>query len=372
VLDQEELRKRIDRHIRFWDGLREGEGAYIAITCPDPDALRHVPPLPEPDTLEEKWFKVDYRIQKTLRAMAGAYYAGDAVPVAYASFGPANLSGLLGAPFTLTEQTIFFGTAPLIKDRDAFSALHLQRNSRLYQSLRQTTRGLAQEAKGRFVVGISDIGSNLDTLCSLRNRERLLVEMLETPRRIKDMFDRIYHLWEECYAEQYSWVTEYMPSMSAPTPLVYNGKWCKVESESSVLISPDMFDEFVLPALQRQVDYLDKSTFNLDGYDNARFLPGVLRLNGLHSVAWGPAPKYDSTTGAVTRDFTTPQSIAICKAIQAAGKKLILQSVPPDQVATLFSQLAPDGVFIFTSCADKAQADDLALYFRGWQNVRFG
>jgi len=369
LLDQEEVLRRVLIHVRFWGEKRQGEGAYIAISSPDDEAAAALAELSEPENIEDRWFDVDYRVRKTMLSVETSYYAGDSVPVAYAHFGPANLSGLIGAGRILADDTIFFGLDPLIEDWGNLPELRIDKEGKLYKAIRYTARELARLANGRFVVAISDIGSNLDTLACLRTRENALIDMISEPGRVKDMFETIFELWREFYEENRGWATEYSPYMSAPSPFVFNGKWCKVESESSVMISLEMFEEFMLPALQRQVDYLDRSMFNLDGYDHIRILPGALKLKGLHSVAWSPNAKADSFTGAPVKDFITEESINVCKTVQAAGKKLALQNISPYQVEAMFDHISPDGVFMTVRCRDRKEADEFASYSAKWRNL---
>ena len=271
----------------FWEERQKGEGAYFAITAPDRKDVS-TENIPEPPELEEKWFNVDYRVNETLSRIENTYYAGDALPTASVNFGPANLAGVIGAKYKLMKDTIFFDIDPPIRSWDNLPEFHLKKNGRLYQAIRQTLRELARLAEGRYFVAVTDIGSNLDVLCSLRKREAVLQDMKLNPRKITGMFEVINHLWKEFYEDNYTWITEYTPYMTAFTPIVKNGKWYKVESESSVLLSPRLFADMVLPALQWQADCLDSVMFNLDGFDHARLLPEVLTLKGLHSVTWVP------------------------------------------------------------------------------------
>jgi hypothetical protein len=296
------------------------------------------------------------------------HYAGDAVPVAYTHFGPANLSGLLGAGCTLMPETIFFGVAPLISDWNTVPDFRIEREGRLYGAIRSAASALADIAEGRFIVGISDIGSNLDTLTCLRDRAETLADLMTEPDKVRDIFKKIFALWREFYNENRSWVTSRCPYMSAPSPFVFDGKWCKVESESAVMISGDMFEEFVIPTLQWQIDYLDRSMFNMDGYGLARMLDIVTELKGLHSVAWSPPPEFDAESASFRKNFLSEASVKICDRILAAGKKLVLQNVHPSQAGKLFDYIESDGVFMTVRCSDVREAGEFASFVKRWRN----
>jgi hypothetical protein len=368
MLNAEEVNGRISRHLRFWGEKWDGEGAYFSITATDGEAVEKNQPLRVPPNLEDRWFDVDFRIKETMWKLKTTHYAGDAVPVAYAHFGPANLSGLLGAGYTLTPDTIFFGIMPMVFDWNRVPDFRIEREGRLYRAIQSVTNALADIAEGRFIIGISDIGSNLDTLTCLRDRAKTLADLVTEPNKVQEMFKKIFVLWKEFYNENRSWVTSRCPYMSAPSPLVFDGKWCKVESESAVMISPAMFEEFILPLLRQQTDFLDRAIFNLDSYDFVKHLPVVLTLAKLHAVAWNLVGEYDPRTRQFCRDYTAEESIQVCRAVQLAGKKLVLQQIAPAQVEPLFRRISPDGVFLFLSCKDKKEADALAAFVRRWQN----
>ncbi|MDR1194230.1 MAG: hypothetical protein LBK98_08730 [Peptococcaceae bacterium] len=366
-MEPEELIRRASRHESFWGEKRRGEGAYIAVTAPNYKALAESPAPGPVDSLEEKWFNVDYRVSEVIHAVKTTYYGGDAVPVAYAHYGPANLSGLLGADYRLTADTIFFGLNPLITDLTQPFSLAPQREGKLYKAIKRTAGELAAAARGEFVVGIGDIGSNLDTLSALMTRESLFVNMLENPELIKGLISAVFELWREFYSENRAWVTEKSPYMSAPSPFVYSGKWSKVESETAVMISPAMFEEFIAPALARQIDFLDKAMFNLDGSAYIKHLSQVMSLEGLHSIAYSPAVTFDPATGKAVRDFTDPDVLAICARIQATDKKLVLQGIDCRQVETLLKYISPDGVFLMVRCDNEKEAEEFTAYTAKWR-----
>jgi hypothetical protein len=368
MLEAEEVKKRISRHLRFWGEKWDGEGAYFSITARDHESAERKGSLRVPSDLENRWFDVDFRVEETMWSLETTHYAGDAVPVAYTHFGPANLSGIIGAGCTLTPETIFFGHVPVIPEWEQVPEFRVEREGRLYLAIHAAASTLADMAEGRFVVGVSDIGSNLDTLTCLRSRSDALADMVTEPERVKDMFKKIFGLWREFYNENRSWVTSRCTYMSATAPFVFDGKWSKVESESAVMISGDMFEEFVFPALQWQVDYLDRAMFGMDGYGLARMADIALKLKGLHSVAWNPTPEFDMESGTLKKNLLAPASIEVCCKVLSAGKKLALQNVHPLQVEKLFDYIKPDGVFMTVQCPSAQEADDFASYVKKWQN----
>jgi len=52
-----------------------------------------------------------------------------------------------------------------------------------------------------------------------------------------------------------------------------------------------MFEQFVMPALTEQCDWLDYSMFHLDGHQCIPHLDLILSIDSLNAVEWTPDPQ---------------------------------------------------------------------------------
>ncbi|ATW28020.1 hypothetical protein [Candidatus Formimonas warabiya] len=368
MLHPEEMNKRLNRHLTFWGEGFKGEGAYIAVQAPDETVSDQYPEIEAPLSLEERWFNIDYRLEKFQHRLQATYFAGDAVPSVFVDFGSGNLAAMLGAAYKLAEDTIWFDVDPPIKDWNQLPAFRLHRDEKIYQAVMETTHRLCAESKGRYLVGVTDIGANIDILAALRNRQNLLMDFIEETDAVKEMVGKINGFWREVFLASCHIINRYLPGITSFTPIFNPRKWYKLMSEVSVMISPAMFEEIVCPALQEQIDFLNgQALFNLDGQDQIRHLPFVLRLKGLHAIEWNPVPKYQAGHKCAFKDFTDPGSLKVCREIQAAGKKLVLCGIRPEQVETVFRYIAPDGVFLFVHGTNRKDADEFLLYAQKWR-----
>lgn len=366
-LEPLETRRRLGRQARFFDNGAADEGAYFVIVAPDPKAMADLPEPAIPHTLEGRWFDIGYRVASLQREARARYWAADAVPTIFVDFGCGNLAGLIGAPYRLAEGTIWFDVEPIVHDWRLRGNFTLNRANPLYQAIRDTTRLLAEESEGQYFVGVTDIGSNLDVLGSLRNRQSLLMDLIARPGPVKAALAEIDRLWLEFFEENLSWIGAHLAGLSSFSPLVYQGRWYKLMSESSVMISASMFEEFIIPCLAWQIERLDRAIFNLDGLGQRHLLDPVLSLEGLLAVEWNPVPGYDARHGDYRKDYTSRASLEVGRRIQAHGKKLILTKVKPDQVETIMSGLNRNGLLLAVDCQHPSQADDLAEQVRRWQ-----
>lgn len=366
MLHPEEMNRRINRHYDFWGEGYQGEGAYIAITAPDETVLTKYNKVKIPETLKERWFDINYRLRKHNYMMNTTYFAGDSVPTAFVDFGPGVLAAFLGSEYKLDKETVWFDVNPFIKDWNNTPELKIKGESEIYKVAMELTRRFCENAAGQYIVSIIDIGVNLDVLSSLRNREELLRDIIRKQDVVKEMLSRIDECWMSVYKENNKITNKYMQGITSWIPLINKRTWYPLLSEFSTMISPKLFEKIALPSLQREADFLDQALFNLDGEDQIKHLPMVLEIQGLHSIQWDPIPKYRVTLNGMYKDFDSETSIKVYRQIQAAGKKIVINGIRPEQVDTIFENISPDGVFLFVNCDSRKQADEFWVHARKW------
>ena len=64
------------------------------------------------------------------------------------------------------------------------------------------------------------------------------------------------------------------------------GKHMQLQCDLSVMISPNMFEEFIMEELGRTTKWLDYSIYHLDGIEQTRFLDMLLSIKELNMIQW--------------------------------------------------------------------------------------
>jgi len=121
-----------------------------------------------------------------------------------------------------------------------------------------------------------------------------------------------------------------------------------MQSDISVMLSPELFDEFVLDELVTQSDIIEYPCYHLDGREQLRFLDKFLGIKKLRMI------QYTFVAGQPS----PPEQIEALKKIQKSGK-LLLVIIRPQHVKPLLENLSAKGLFINTSCRNPEEADQI-------------
>ena len=101
------------------------------------------------------------------------------------------------------------------------------------------------------------------------------------------------------------------------------------------MISPAMFNEFFLPSLRRQTQWVERTIYHLDGPGAIRHLDALLHLDTLDGIQWVPG----------TGEKPMREWIPLLKRIQDGGKLLVVACIA-DEVLSLLDALRPEGVLL--------------------------
>ena len=362
-----DMKQKRMRHQRFWQPLSKGEGAYLAVTSPVSDSGSLPCQLDPPTSLQEKWLSTDYCLRRAEANLQNTFWGQDAIPNVFVNFGPGVQAALLGAPYSLQPNSIWFDLNPPIKNWDRLPELVTNMEHELYIAIEDHTRSLCRASDGRYTVSFTDIGGQLDVLFSLRG-EQLLTDLIEYP----DQIMAAEKLLDDAFIAYFQTLEKMIgPSgcgYSGWIPLIHDKPWYPLQCDMSVMISPAMFEKFVLPSLDRVSAAIGQSVYHLDGPEEIRHLSMILSLPHVHAIQWVPLPQASAgKPGSSRQDFADELSLDVYRRTLAAGKKVVLLGVHPEQIPLIFDTVGSDGVFIQSNCSTRCQAEDLiATARRNW------
>ena len=184
-----------------WERIREEHKAFwrldnkkplVAVTAPREKPIKEIKPLPVPSEIAKLNINIDaehiypwalnpeFAANRAEINFAKTFYGGVAFPYQLASFGPDMSAAYLGVEPQFKEDTTWFRT-PVIDDWNNLPDFKSDPDNRWWQITRNLTKVLAERGKDKFLVGICDIISGLDSLVSLRGPSRLLLDLVDYP-----------------------------------------------------------------------------------------------------------------------------------------------------------------------------------------------
>ncbi len=214
-------------------------------------------------------------------------FLGDAYPrVNLDAFGPGVLAAMLGARLDNSTGQVWFHPP----DDRPIGDLHFEfdPDNVWLRRIVEICTAAVERWEGQVLVGMPDLGGNLDVLAAFRPGEKLLFDLYDAPEEVKrltweahDIWHRVYHQINEALRSAETGYSDWAG--------IYSGVSCyMLQSDFCYMTSPEMFDEFVKPELQATCDCLSRAFYHLDGPGQVRHLDSVLTLDNLHGVQWVP------------------------------------------------------------------------------------
>jgi len=234
----------------------------------------------------------DYRVNLASRACGPWEYHGEAIPNVSPDLGPNCLALYLGCTATDGEDTVWFH--PCISEPPAASFTPSPQNFYWDFTLRLAREQL-RLGRGKFLTSFPDLIEGLDTLAAMRGTEALLYDLVERPDWVRDSLRQITESYFLCYDALYQMIRDDRGGSHfwswAP------GRLAKLQCDFSAMISPAMFDEFMMPVLREMTERLDFSIYHWDGPGAIAHLDHLLALSRLNMIQWTPgagaAPVWD-------------------------------------------------------------------------------
>jgi 5-methyltetrahydrofolate--homocysteine methyltransferase len=280
--DWEQARQRLTT---WWNGGDIGRPA-MQITVPRQTPLEDVPAMPEPDGWVTHYStrSLPYRVNLALRSCLHADYYGEAVPACSSGdLAPNCLALYLGCRGVEMPDTVW--CEPFIDEPESFEFRYDPGNS-YWRFTLDATKQVRAQADGKSLDQFPDLIEGLDTLAAMRGTERLLEDLIRRPawvhqslRRITDLYFRYYDVLYDLMRDEVGgsvfWIW-------AP------GRLTKLQCDFSAMISPAMFNEFMLPVFTEMTERVSYSLYHWDGPGAIVHHEALLSIPRLDMIQWQP------------------------------------------------------------------------------------
>ena len=258
--DWEQAKARITA---YWDRAAV-DRPCIDVKAPLPTRLSAPP---QPSNREDIWLDPDYVSAKWEHQFASTYFGGESVPV-----GEVLLAGYAtgcGPDVKFAETTIWHPVT--MSSIDEPLGWWPGPDDPWRHKLTRLLNRLLDIAPGSFLVGYANQVPAHDLLMLLRGPSEFLLELAEKPARCVERMLEAYEL----HCENFEYLRGVVDARQGACVLGWPGIWHPTfvkttQSDMSCMISGAMFDDYVLPELDRLGERYGTIWYHLDG-------PGAVR-----------------------------------------------------------------------------------------------
>lgn len=271
------------------------------------------------------------------------YYA-DAFPWWLINCGPGIVAGFVGAEVhSVTDplETVWF--TPTCQGGIDQLTLRYDASNIWWQRVQALTKAAAARWQGMVAIGHTDLGGNLDILASLRTTQELSLDLVDHPEEVERLSRETTSLWIEYYDKLEELISPPCYGTTCWTPIWSPGKTYMLQCDFSYMISPKMFERFVVPDLIACCNHLDHGFYHLDGKGEIPHLDLLLSIERLRGIQWIPGDgqpgphkwlpllKRIRDGGKLCQIYTSPEGARqIVSNLGGKGFLLVIQSNPDE------------------------------------------
>lgn len=312
---------------------------------------------------EARWLSPEWVIPHALETIRSTWWGGEAIPSYLLMSGWLNALG--GRP-RFDHRTIWFDAFDV--DLDKPHPFHHDPQDPWVRRAEELYVKMAEAAgKDDFLLGQPAILPAHDLISMHMGTQNFMMALIDHPEWMKQaigdgaraLLVARRHLRGLVEGRHDFWYGNagWMPFWT-PTP------YMSTQSDVSCMLSPEHFDEFVLPELDLLGNEFGAMWYHLDGGDARQHLPRLLSRPYVRVIQYVPNPQ-EAPNGMA--------HLALYREIQAAGRIVHIQ-VTKDQVEPLCRALDPRRLMLDLSwgCATPDEGRELLAAARRWTSAKAG
>jgi hypothetical protein len=349
--DYEQAKMRIDA---FWERQLIDRPVVQFILSKPPTELGPLPPSHHA-TPAERWMDAGYQAELARAALSNTLYPGDTLPVAWPNLGPEIFAAFYGCPLEFGDYGTSWST-PILKDWSQAASICLDWKHIYLKKLLEMTDALLEAGRNFFIVGMTDWHPGGDALAALRDPQNLALDLVERPEQVKALLAQVEQDYYAVYDLFYEKLRQSGQPITAWINLACDGKYYIPSNDFSAMISTAMFEEFFLPGIRGECQFLEHTIYHLDGPGAIRHLELLLAIPELDAVQFVPT----------VSDEAVVRWAPLYRRIQAAGKGVHF-TCDIAEIEDVIELLRPEGLYLLVKNAPSLEAAEAALKkFERW------
>lgn len=339
--------KVLSSHRRWWDDDLDRPLIPIILKGRDPGRPMPDVPLLSQATCHDLSIPPALLIDRIDYELSTRMYFGDAFPYFNLDcFGPGIIAAFLGASLDNRTGGVWFHPPAEKPIREIH--FRFDPDNVWFRRLRDIYVAGMQRWQGQVLMGMTDLGGNLDILSTFRPSEGLLLDLYDEPGEVKRLLGEAHEVWHQYYNTLNEVLQPVKPGYCDWSGILSDKPSYILQCDFCYMIGPEMFDEFVKPELVASSKKLDRSIYHLDGIGQLAHLDSVLTISDLDAVQWVPGSGQPDNAH-------WPE---VNRKIAAANKKLQICS-GFDALDAVISQIGTaNGISVFHSVLQNGMSPD--------------
>ncbi|HOK80284.1 MAG TPA: hypothetical protein PK303_08290 [bacterium] len=259
---------------------------------------------------------------------------------------PMTMCAYLGCDVIFGKDTIWYEK---FVDNWEKTKIRFDEKNQYVQMSKNLMEKQVEKVEEGFVIKMPDFGDALTCFSLMRGVENLLLDIVEIPEVIKEKIDEFIDAWIDAHRFFHRIYSKKIPG-DASWLLWAPGRTYACQSDFSTMISPRMFEEFVVYELEKIKDYLQYIVWHLDGPDEIKHLDILLSLPYIRAIQVTPG----AGRPPCASDLWMPQ----IQKILEKGKNVILYAKTKEEFETLIKNFPSGNVIIACLSIDMSPDKD--------------
>jgi len=296
-------------------------------------------------SLKDRWWDTEYQLELFEYQLKQSVFNAETFPIFWPNLGPEVYTAFYGVELLYKEVTSY--AVPNIKEWSQLDNIQLDFNNAYFRKIEEMTYAALERCRGKYLVGYTDFHPGLDCAAAFRDAQELCIDLLLEPKRVEQLinissrdFHKVFDHFDAILKNHNQLSVTWMGIPSF-------GKMHIPSCDIGSLISPEQFEEFVLPVLKNEVKPMTHNVFHLDGVGVAKHLDFILQIPEITAIQW---------VQGMGKDTAIMQWVPLIKKIQASGKSVVVD-LQVSELESFMREVKPNGIFLCISAEPAIQPD---------------
>lgn len=334
------------QRIESWFRCEKLDRAPVQFRVHAPHNINELAPFKPWTTKKEKWMDAHWHAERMLKIAENTKTVGETFPMWWPDLGPNVYAAFYRGEITFGDNTSWINHPA--KELNEILCYQLDWENEYLKAIDIMTQIALQYCQDAFIVGFTDLHPGMDCLADWRDPQELCLDFYDDP-------DAVPAAAEKASADFGTILNHFhMPLEKAGQPSV---NWMRIpvkgrlhvpSCDFSALISTEIFDEYCLPLLKKEMQFSTHNIYHLDGKDALRHLPTLLAQPEIHAIQW------QQGTGSWEEIM---QWVPVIKTIQEAGKGVLVH-LKKRELKEFMAAVPRQGIYLSVLDSESVQEEE--------------